>query len=75
MITNNDKEISAGVNQDEYSAIFDFNKQDAKVALKEFSIFSRFIKKITHPTSFKSQQDKDDALFKNIIDNETKHTK
>ena len=74
MIENKNKEITAGVNQDEYSVIFDFNKQDEKVALKEFSLFSRLIQKIKHHNSSKSNSN-DDALFKNIIDNETKHTK
>ena len=53
MITNNDKEITAGVNQDEYSAIFDFNKQDEKLTLKELSAFSHLTKKFR---LFKSKQ-------------------
>ena len=46
MIQNKDKEISAGVNSEEISAIFDFSRADADTAVQELSIFGRLMKKL-----------------------------
>ena len=74
MIKNDDNKIVAGVNQEEYRAIFDFNKKDSKVALREISGFKSFIKRIIHNNS-KSNHQKNEVLLDTLVENEINHTK